>query len=237
MGIGIGAGIIATIAKNPKEILSKIQFKSIIPTIDQFKLIYGVTIMSRMMAARDKNELRECTFKDTLGFVNWLILGGFVSKLVLKRLDPSLINFDATKGNGFFKWAGSAVEKTHDEIIQPMLKKAGIALFDEQGKALSMRKLLKALTDKAPDSLADEVKHVKLQLKYKNIAQFAGYVYSGLVLGFCIPKLNIAITNMLNKKNNIEEKSSGNTIAASVPLPVSSGKSKTFGAFLNAMQG
>ena len=57
--------------------------------MNQFKFIYGMTIMSRIFAARDKNETRESVIKDTLGFANWLILGGFVSKLAAKAFDKN----------------------------------------------------------------------------------------------------------------------------------------------------
>ena len=45
--------------------MKKIQIKGLIPTLDQFKFIYGITIMSRFMVARDKDELRESIVKDT----------------------------------------------------------------------------------------------------------------------------------------------------------------------------
>ena len=53
-----GGGILASIGlKNGiGDLLKKIQFKGLIPTLDQFKYIYGVTIKSRFMAARDKDE-------------------------------------------------------------------------------------------------------------------------------------------------------------------------------------
>lgn len=65
--------------------------------MNQFKFIYGMTIMSRIFAARDKNETRESVIKDTLGFANWLILGGFVSKLAAKAFDKNIVNYEKLK--------------------------------------------------------------------------------------------------------------------------------------------
>ena len=67
-----GGGILSTIGLGDgvKGLLKKIQFRGLVPTLDQFKFIYGVTIMSRFLAARDKDELRESVVKDVLGFFN-----------------------------------------------------------------------------------------------------------------------------------------------------------------------
>lgn len=85
-----GSGVLATIG-NPKNLVKDLQFKGFTPSIKQFKFIYGVTIMSRFLAARNDNELSESAIKDTLGFANWLILGNFVQKLVAQAFDKSLI--------------------------------------------------------------------------------------------------------------------------------------------------
>lgn len=205
MGAGIAAAMLRTIGPY-KEILPKLQYKGLVPTLPQFKLIYSMTILSRMMAARDKDELRESTIKDTLGFVNWLILGGFVSKLAAKGFNKDLINYDEkTHGKGNWNWITKAVEKTHEEILYPALKKAGIKAVDAEGKVLSYGKLMKALAEKAKDpSASNEIKEAfktaSSRIKYKNAAQLLGYLYSGVVLGVGIPKLNIAITNHINKK-------------------------------------
>jgi len=92
LGPLIAASMFATIGKNP---LSKLQFSGLIPGVAQLKVIYSCTILSRIFAARDKNELRETCIKDTLGFANWLILGSFVSKLVAKTMnkDINIINY------------------------------------------------------------------------------------------------------------------------------------------------
>lgn len=233
MGVGIAAAMLSTIAKKPGEMLSKLQFKGIVPTIDQFKFVYAMTILSRLWSARDKNELRESSIKDPLGFINWLILGGFVSKTASNLFDKHLINYDKAavngdKGNAIsrgWKWVTKATEKTHDELIQPLLKKAGISVVDENGKSLPYRKLLSKLYKEAPAEMADDILKLKRNIRQKNIAQLLGYAYSGIVLGWGIPKLNIAITKAVNKNKH-------KSVPVATNIVPQSG-SKTFGAFLN----
>ncbi len=156
-----------------KDFLPNIQYKGITPTLNQFKLVYGLTIMSRLLAARDKDELREATVKDTLGYLSWLVFGNFVAKGTLKLLDKSLVG------------------RSRDEILYEALHKAGISTVKD-GKALSFNKLLKLL----PKS--DKLTRVKL--RNFNISQLAGYLFSGLVLGVGIPKLNIHMTKKSDEK-------------------------------------
>ena len=158
---------------NPKNFLPNIQYKGITPTLNQFKLVYGLTIMSRFLVARDKDELREATVKDTLGYLSWLVFGNFVAKGTLKAIDKNLVG------------------KTRDEVLYAALKKAGISTVKD-GKALPFKELLKLLpkTDKA----------ARKSLRYLNIAQLAGYAFSGIVLGFGIPRLNIYMTNKSEQK-------------------------------------
>ena len=50
------------------------------------------------MAAKDKTELRESATRDYLGFLNWLVFGGFVTKLAAagfeKMSGQKLINYN-----------------------------------------------------------------------------------------------------------------------------------------------
>lgn len=161
---------------NYKNFLPNIQYKGITPTLNQFKLVYGATIMSRFLAARDKDELREAAVKDTLGYFSWLVFGNFVTKGVLKTLDKNLIG------------------KTRDEILYSSLKKAGIPTV-ENGKVLSFKELLRRLP--VSDSAT------RKSLRFLNIAQLAGYAFSGVVLGIGIPKLNIYMTKKSEQKRAV----------------------------------
>lgn len=181
-------GALSTITTNPKNLLSKLQFKGMIPTVSQLKFVYGLTIASRIMSARDKDEFRESMVKDTLGFLNLLVLGALVTKGVARAFDKSLINVGKDGSKNFFKWLTNSSLKTRDEVLYTELKKKGISTV-KNGKELPFKELLK---------LAD--KSTKGKLRVLNIAQVAGYLYSGLVLGVGVPKLNIYMTNKSEAK-------------------------------------
>lgn len=195
-----GTGIIATIGTKGglKGLAKKIQFKGLIPTLDQFKFIYGVTIMSRFAVARDKDELRESIVKDTLGFFNWLILGNFVAKMTANAMDQNLLNYSEKEhGKGFFNKILKAPMVTRDEVLHRGLKAAGIDTI-ENGKALTFKQMLSKLNDSKVSSAIR--KETKGKMRALSIAQVAGYLYSGLVLGVGIPKLNIYMTNKSEAK-------------------------------------
>ena len=191
-------GVLLAIGKKPSEIFRKVQFKGIIPVIDQFKLIYGMTIVSRLLSARDKNELRESSIKDSLGFTNWFILGGFVSKLAavgIEKLDKfkgeKFIRYNEIEnGKRGFNWLTKSSIVSYEETLHAGFKKAGISAIKTNGVAKTFREMLK----EAPKS-------VKTKINYLQLIQLAGYLYSGIALGLGVPKLNIAITNALEKKN------------------------------------
>ncbi len=165
--------------------LAKIQFKGMMPTINQLKFVYGMTIMSRLLCARDENELRESTVKDSLGFLNLLILGSLVTKGVTRLMSKDLINLSKNSGKGFINWMKNSSVKTRDEILLSTLNKHGKQVV-ENGKALSYSKLLQ-LTKELPKDVKNKLKK---QLAILNIAQLVGYAYSGIFLGYYLPKIN-----------------------------------------------
>ncbi|MDD3436256.1 MAG: hypothetical protein PHC64_03780 [Candidatus Gastranaerophilales bacterium] len=200
--------MMSTITKNPAEILKKVQFKGLTPTIDQFKFIYGLTIASRLVSSRDKNELRETTIKDSLGFANWLILGGFVSKLAAAGFEKysqfgkageKFVRYNANnKLTGWRKalhWIQNSSVVSREEVLTSALKKTGIKTIKENGMAMGLKEMLK----EAPAA-------AKKKVAILGLVQLIGYAYSCLVLGIGIPKLNIWITNKVekNKKKTAE---------------------------------
>lgn len=187
------------------DIPTKVQFKGIWPTIPQFKLVYGITIISRLFSARNENELRESTIKDTLGFANWLILGGFVSKLAAMGLEKVWKPSDSSVNNVFVNYnkadnkiksgwfEGWHIPKmiggervSIEEVIHQALSKEKLL---NGGKVLSFVEKLKAL----PPSARTKVNLILL-------AQVSGYLWSALALGVGMPKLNIALTKHFEKK-------------------------------------
>ncbi|MBQ8886932.1 MAG: hypothetical protein IJW32_04185 [Clostridia bacterium] len=190
-GIAFPIFSLKTIGKM-SDLVSNIQFNSKVPTINQFKFLYGFTIGSRFLSSRDSNELRESVIKDTLGYTNWLILGGMVSKLTARALGgKELINNpvaqEGKKGLGYaFKWLSKASVKSFDEVLLPAAKEIA-----ENGKPLKFTKLL----EKADGATKSKIAKIA-------VSQVAGYLYSGIVLGVGISKLNIFITKKFQEKKN-----------------------------------
>lgn len=181
--LAFSAAGLATITTKPSKLLSKVQFQGMLPTINQLKLVYGLTIGSRLISARDKDELRESLVKDTLGFSSLLVLGSLITKGTAKLLDKSgsLINLSKEDGKGFLKWVANSSLKTRDEVLYSALKKHGISTVKD-GKAIKYSELLKLLPK--------EDKLTRIKLRNLNMAQLVGYAYSALVLGLLIPKVN-----------------------------------------------
>ena len=208
VGLAFLAGALYTIG-NPKNIISNLQFKGANPTLNQFKFVYGITIFSRFLSARNNNELAETSVKDTLGFANWLILGNFVQKLAAQAMDKDLIKRDGTT---VLDWIRGSVLKSRDEILHEAFERVGDkAKAFKDGKALSYKELAK---------LADPV--AKVKLRKISIAQLINYAYTGLVLGVGIPKLNIYLTGRREAKKAAEKAardgSQQQTASVNVPL-------------------
>ncbi len=199
-GAAFAGIVLLTLGTGLKGFMGKMAFKGYWPTVEQLKGVYGLTIISRLLAARDKDELRESATKDTLGFLSWLVLGNFINKAVATGVESKVINKTAEmdKKNGFMKIFKSSL-KTRDEVLVKALKDNNISLMKEDGGktfAKSFKEMMKDLKTLEPTIQ----KKVKKQLRTLNGAQLAGYLFSGLVLGFGIPNLNIYITNTLDKK-------------------------------------
>ena len=192
----------------PSAFMEKMSFSGKMPTINQLKGIYGITIISRIFSSRDTDELREVLTKDTLGYLSWLVLGDFVNRLAASAFDSDkckVLNIKkGTEKSSYWKKMFFANLKTRDEILIKTLAEQGISSSKEvDGKIVSktFKELFKDL-----NGLKDEAikKATKKRLRALNIAQVAGYAFSGLVLGLGIPNLNIYITNKLDAKRKAE---------------------------------
>jgi len=207
-----GAMMLKTIGCGPKKFIDHMAYKDMFtPTIDQFKGVYGLTIMSRIGVSRDKDECREVCIKDTLGFLNWLVLGNFVNKIVAKTLDPHLIKYNEKEcGKGAWNRLTKSTLKTHDEIMFEAMKKSGLSpiikeTVTKNGKTITRDTVMKySQMKKAIGTTSAPAVNALKHIKALNIAQIIGYAYTGIVLGWGIPKINIAMTN--NREKQRKEK-------------------------------
>lgn len=135
------AGFVAMLAKvmnikNTKDFFKKLEFTGPTTSGNAIKTVYGALILGRFFASKDNTELRETVVRDYLGFLNWLVLGGFVAKGVGNLLDKdrkALFN-TSKEGKGVKHWLNDVSLKTHSEIaaqggkdIKKNLRKLNVA--------------------------------------------------------------------------------------------------------------
>lgn len=118
------AGFVAMLAKvmnikNTKDFFKKLEFTGPTTSGNAIKTVYGALILGRFFASKDNTELRETVVRDYLGFLNWLVLGGFVAKGVGNLLDKDRKDlFNTSKeGKGVKHWLNDVSLKTHSEIV------------------------------------------------------------------------------------------------------------------------
>lgn len=104
--------------KNAKDFFKKLEFTGPTTSGNAIKTVYGALILGRFFASKDNTELRETVVRDYLGFLNWLVLGGFVAKGVGNLLDKDRKDlFNTSKeGKGVKHWLNDVSLKTHSEI-------------------------------------------------------------------------------------------------------------------------
>ena len=105
--------------KKPMDLIKKLEFDGPATSGNAIKTIYGTLILGRIFASKDSTELRETNVRDYLGFLNWLVLGGFVAKGVGQALDAKqeyLFNI-SKQGKGIKHWLKDISLKSQKEII------------------------------------------------------------------------------------------------------------------------
>jgi len=192
LNIGKLIGVAALVGLNAvfigrKNLLKKLEFKNAFANLNQIRLLYSTTVAGRIIASDDSNELRETCTRDFFSYLNWLVLGDFVTKSIAGKLDPTLLNNkdkEYKDRKGFDKvchWVQDVSIKTHSEVL-----------------------------DIASGELNGDIKTKHSSL---NKAIGAGLVYSTLVLGIGIPVLNMILTN----KKRDEELAARNLTATTAP--------------------
>ena len=114
------AGMVFSVmgVKNLKQFGKKLEFTGPITSGNAIKTVYGFNIIGRFLAADNSTELRESMTRDYLGFLNWLVFGGFAAKGVANLLDKKgkeLFNY-TREGKGLKHWLNDMSLKTHNEV-------------------------------------------------------------------------------------------------------------------------
>ncbi len=209
-----------------KSFFQKIQFRSKLPTVNQIKLVYGSTIIGRLFASRDKNELKESVFRDFLGFTNFLVLGSLVTKMFVNAKDKTLINYDkAIHGNGFYNWLKNSGVKTHEDVINSGLKNK---VLNGNG--------VKKIKELYSSGLIKQGSDIDKKLKVLNSAKLIGLLYSGIALGILVPLINKKMTEY-NYKKKMQKSNFGqnavNNQEQQIINPIEIKKAEIINKFLN----
>lgn len=146
----VGAGsilglAIASMMKKPN--LKMFQFKGFFPTMDQARWIAAITFASRVLAAEDRNEVRESTFRDAAGFASLYFLGDYVAKAlatVMHKSNPAIDLINKHKlvdeKAGIFKkfgnWMKNYSLKSFDEVPKEFKTKRGICQATSLGASM-----------------------------------------------------------------------------------------------------
>lgn len=147
-------------------------------TLNMLKFIYGTNIAFRIIASRDKEEVKTTVLRDYASFFNWLVLGGVVAKGIAHALDP--------KGKSFVNITGPIKGKTPFHT------------------ALNWLKNVSQKTNKEVAAMAIHMKLDKNKRMFNkaalNAATLGGLAWSLISLGVAMPLLNNYMANQARKK-------------------------------------
>ncbi len=122
---------LALLSMMKKPTLSMFQFKGMFPTVDQCRWIATSTIISRILASEDPNELRESTVRDMASFAGLYFLGDYAAKTaatVIEKINPDTKllnrNFVKEQSESFFKKAGNWIKRTSVKSFDEVLPSA-----------------------------------------------------------------------------------------------------------------
>jgi hypothetical protein len=191
-----------------QNIIKKLEYNSMFPHVNQLRVAYAAMITGRMLAASDKHELRETDIRDYAGFLNWLVLGSFVSKGVGKCLSKGKLMNTA---NPLEKGSNILSKVVHFIANEDLMSHSEIDA--RKGIDFATKKLLKT----------------KL-----NIAIFSGIAYSTLALGLFMPMLNKHITDKLTAKKKPQNEPNKDV---AVNISFNSINNEVFANFIKTQQG
>ena len=76
--------------KSLKDFVKKLEFNGPVNSGNVIKTVYASTLIGRFLASQNQDELRETVTRDYLGFLSWLVLGGFFAKGIAQTFDPKM---------------------------------------------------------------------------------------------------------------------------------------------------
>ena len=117
IGMAVMAAAVMKV-KSPKDFMKKLEFTGPVTSGNAIKTVYASTLIGRFLASDNEDELAETVTRDYLGFLNWLVFGGFAAKGVANLLDRKQENLFNISGNtkGVKNWLNNLTLKSHNEL-------------------------------------------------------------------------------------------------------------------------
>lgn len=177
----------ASMMKKPS--LGMFQFSGIFPTMDQCRWIAASTFASRMMAAEDKNELRETTVRDIASFAGLYFLGDYVKKGVASGIEA----LSKTKKGAKLVGENVTLLNRKKDIAKPIIKEGASFGSKFAKKGLYRAKQFGNWIKNTELKTAAEVSGTKVR-NLRNICRVADIAFSVIMLGVLLPKYNRSVT-------------------------------------------
>lgn len=187
------AGMVAMAAASmmKKPTLGMFQFSNIFPTLDQCRWIASSTFASRMLAAEDRNELRESAVRDIASFAGLYFLGDYVKKSVASAFEALS---KTQKGAKMLGVDGKVVLLNRKKQIEKPVLEAGASVFKKAANQVWYR--LKQFGSWVKDTelkSALEVSGTQTR-NLRNICRVADILFSVVMLGVLLPRYNRSVT-------------------------------------------
>ncbi|MBQ3642211.1 hypothetical protein II906_09865 [bacterium] len=174
---------LAALSMMKKPSLGMFQFSGFFPTMDQCRWIASSTFASRILAAEDRNELRESTIRDIASFSGLYFLGDYVKKGVASGIEA------------ISKAKGKPVEllNRQNEVAKPVIEK-GAGFAEKAVKTVGYRaKQFGNWVANTSLKTSAEVA-TKEARNLRNICRVADIAFSIVMLGVLLPKYNRKVT-------------------------------------------
>jgi len=184
-------------AFKPKQLAKTFEFSGILPSMKHMQGLYGATVVGRVFASDDGNELRETNIRDMFGYLNLLVLGGLISS-----------------GSAYALAKYKGVDLGHI-FSGPELPEGGI------GKKLwHVMSNMSQRTLKEIDALGLNKNAARLAKGVSNKSNFIGLAYSSIALGVLTPWINKWLTSKAVTKKEKQAKAKTEEIAKQKPDPI-----------------
>jgi len=144
--IGMSAKVMGIKSLKLADFTKKLEFTGAVTSGNAMKTIYAAQLVGRFLASSDENELRESSTRDYLGFLNWLVFGGFVSKGVAKLLDSKNEIFNGKSVKSHAEIASKGKEFAEKNIWKKNVAQASGLIYSTVALGILLPKLNIAIT-------------------------------------------------------------------------------------------